>query len=279
MKLSIITINFNNAVGLRKTIESVVNQTFLDLEYIIIDGGSTDGSLEIIKEYKNNITYWISEPDSGIYNAMNKGIVIANGEYLQFLNSGDWLVNDSIIGTIFQETLSCDLLYGNMIMIMPDGKSKINYGTGGSEITFLTFYFSFIIHPASFIRRELFFLYGFYDENLKIVSDWKFYLIAFGLNASKIIYKNIEVNYYDMCGVSFTQTESAMLERQKVLSELIPYPILADFKNIESDLLKLNLIKKFSITNKLYHITQFPITFLAKLLNKMIELSNGFRNR
>jgi len=274
MKLSIITVNLNNAVGLKKTICSVINQTFLDIEYIIIDGGSLDGSLEIIKEYEKKITYWVSEPDSGIYNAMNKGIMHANGEYLQFLNSGDWLVNDSIIEKFLKETTYCDLLYGNMIMMMPDGKLQVNHGTGGSEITFLTFYFSYMIHPASFIRRELFYKYGFYDENLKIVSDWKFYLIAFGLNPSKIIYKNIDVTYYDMSGISFSQTELALLERKKVLSELIPYPILVDLKNIELDLIRLNLIKKYFLTEKLYNFTQFLLIFLSRLINKMMKLLN-----
>ena len=89
MKLSVITINFNNRDGLRKTIESVVNQTYNDFEYIIIDGGSTDGSVDVIKEYADRIDYWVSEPDKGIYNAMNKGIDVAKGEYCIFMNSGD----------------------------------------------------------------------------------------------------------------------------------------------------------------------------------------------
>ncbi len=84
MKLSIITINFNNAVGLKKTIESVVNQTSNDFEYIVIDGGSKDGSIDIIKKYDSKINYWISEPDNGIYHAMNKGILLAKGDYLEF---------------------------------------------------------------------------------------------------------------------------------------------------------------------------------------------------
>lgn len=88
MKYSIITINYNNADGLRRTIESVVNQTYKDIEYIIIDGGSTDGSVDVIKEYGSQIDYWVSEPDKGIYNAMNKGILQAHGEYLNFMNSG-----------------------------------------------------------------------------------------------------------------------------------------------------------------------------------------------
>lgn len=272
MKLSIITINLNNAIGLRKTINSVINQTFSDFEYIIVDGGSTDNSVEIIKEFENKIAYWVSEPDTGIYNAMNKGIIKANGDYLQFLNSGDWLVNNSIIELFFHDSISCDLLYGNIIMVKPDGKLQINYGTGGAEITFLTFYFGFMIHSSSFIRRDLFSIYGLYDENLRIVSDWKFYLIAFGLNPSKIIYKNIEVSYYDLSGISVTQTELALLERKKVLSELIPYPILVDLKNVELELVRLSLIKKNIITSKIYQITQLSLVFLSRVINKMIML-------
>lgn len=98
MQLSIITINRNNAAGLRRTIESVVSQTaFNQIEYIVIDGASTDGSKEVIMEFADKLTYWISEPDTGIYNAMNKGIKVATGEYCQFLNSGDWLAENKVI--------------------------------------------------------------------------------------------------------------------------------------------------------------------------------------
>jgi len=96
MKLSIITINYNDKEGLRKTIESVLSQTWTDYEYLIIDGGSADGSLDVIREYEDKITYWISEKDNGIYNAMNKGIVKSKGAYLQFLNSGDYLVDNKV---------------------------------------------------------------------------------------------------------------------------------------------------------------------------------------
>ena len=89
MKFSIITVNYNNKEGLRNTIESVIHQTYRDFEYIVIDGGSTDGSVDILKKYDQQINYWVSEKDSGIYNAMNKGISKAHGEYLNFMNSGD----------------------------------------------------------------------------------------------------------------------------------------------------------------------------------------------
>ena len=136
--LTIITINLNNSIGLRKTIESVISQTYNDFEYLIIDGGSIDGSVDVIKEYADRISYWFSEPDKGIYNAMNKGILKAKGQYLQFLNSGDYLVNKNVIENVFHELPDCDLLYGNIITVKPDGKLQIHKGIGGSEITLFT---------------------------------------------------------------------------------------------------------------------------------------------
>ena len=113
MKFSIITINYNNVEGLRNTIKSVVNQTYTDYEFIIIDGGSTDGSVEVIKEYANIITYWVSEPDKGIYNAMNKGIEVANGEYLNFMNSGDCFYNNDVLQKVADYHLEKDMIVGH----------------------------------------------------------------------------------------------------------------------------------------------------------------------
>ena len=101
MKLSIITINYNNACDLKQTIQSVIEQTWGDFEYLIIDGGSTDSSLEIIKQYQNQIDYWVSEPDKGVFHAMNKGIEQSSGEYLLMLNSGDCLANNKVLEKVF----------------------------------------------------------------------------------------------------------------------------------------------------------------------------------
>ena len=122
MKLSIITINYNNASGLRKTIESVVNQTSLEFEYIVIDGASTDGSIEIIKEFKDKITFWVSEPDTGIYNAMNKGIHSAKGKYCQFLNSGDSLVPPNVTESMLFNLPDSGIVIGNMLKKLTSGK-------------------------------------------------------------------------------------------------------------------------------------------------------------
>ncbi|MBT8324244.1 MAG: glycosyltransferase, partial [Winogradskyella sp.] len=117
LKLSIITVNFNNAEGLKKTVDSVTAQTWKDFEYIIIDGSSTDGSTEVIKANKNIIDRWVSEPDEGVYQAMNKGISMANGEYLLFLNSGDHFYKDDVLEKFHKELKEQDLIYFNLNVV------------------------------------------------------------------------------------------------------------------------------------------------------------------
>lgn len=170
-KISVITINRNNEKGLEGTIQSVFAQTFTDFEYIIIDGASTDGSVGVIRKYADRIHYWVSEPDAGIYNAMNKGIQRAEGEYLLFLNSGDTLHDPSVLSQMADATE--DFIYGDLIyegqedpLVMPD------------TLTLETFLGPSIGHNASFIKGELFKKYGLYNEQNKIVSDLEFFLLA-----------------------------------------------------------------------------------------------------
>ena len=112
---SIITINLNNSTGLEKTIQSVTTQLFSDFEFIIIDGGSTDNSIDVIKKYESEITSWVSEKDNGIYDAQNKGIAKANGTYCLFLNSGDYLFSKDALKKVFDSNLTEDIVYGNII--------------------------------------------------------------------------------------------------------------------------------------------------------------------
>jgi glycosyltransferase involved in cell wall biosynthesis len=124
MKFSIITINFNDCKGLEKTIQSVLSQTFADYEYIVIDGGSTDGSVEVIKKYESHITYWVSEPDGGIYNALNKGLCRATGEYVNCMNSGDIFATPHVLQQIVDENvpLGTALIYGDTVFAEVDGR-------------------------------------------------------------------------------------------------------------------------------------------------------------
>jgi glycosyltransferase involved in cell wall biosynthesis len=200
MKLSIITINLNNAEGLKKTIESVVTQTFNDYEYIVIDGSSTDGSVDIIKQYADKITYWVSEPDKGIYNAMNKGILKAKGEYCQFLNSGDTLVNNNILKKVFDEKLQEDIIYGNVFSLSKNGDKSI--ANAPDKWTLITFLNETIAHQAAFIRRQLFSEISLYDETLNIISDWKFFVLAIIVHNKSYIHLPYCISIWENWGIS-----------------------------------------------------------------------------
>jgi glycosyltransferase involved in cell wall biosynthesis len=229
LKLSVITINYNNSVGLKKTIESVVGQTFRDFEYIVIDGGSTDGSAEVILEYQDKIAYWISEPDRGIYHAMNKGILQAKGEYCQFLNSGDSLIAEDVTERMFLDAPDCSFLYGNKIREI-NGKNKIERSYAGRQITLLDLYRGTFFHATAYIKRSLFDKYGLYDESLRIVSDWKFFLIAIGLNDEKVVYKDVNMVWFDANGISSTNLQLDRAERVAVLEKVLPKSILSDYQ-------------------------------------------------
>ena len=257
--LSIITINQNNVAGLRKTIESVVSQSSRNFEYLIIDGGSTDGSIDVIKEYAEKITFWVSEPDNGIYHAMNKGVHAAKGEFVHFLNSGDWLVDNHVVENMLNSLSDSDILLGNEIFINPEGKKRLH--KSNSEISLYTFYRSTLFHASAYIRRSLFDQYGLYDETLKIVSDWKWYLIVAGLQKANIKTVNINVCYFDSTGISSINQELDKAERRKVLEELVPATILYDYDKYSFDIEQMARIKKHPI---LYHIFWFTERVLFK---------------
>lgn len=173
IKLSIITINLNNKQGLIKTMESVLSQSVKGFEYIVIDGNSKDGSKEEIQKHESQITHWRSEPDSGIYNAMNKGIKLAKGEYLLFLNSGDYLESATTLEHVLNQLHTEDIVYANMII---DRGGKFIQGISPAKLEFEEMIRGTLWHPVSFIKRELFDRYGLYSEKYKIISDYEFFL-------------------------------------------------------------------------------------------------------
>jgi glycosyltransferase involved in cell wall biosynthesis len=246
-KLSIITINYNNKDGLYKTISSVINQTFIDFEYIIIDGGSTDGSIDIIKKHEHNISYWISEPDNGIYNAMNKGIKAANSEYLLFLNSGDHFFNNNVLIENIKHLQFYELVCFNLMEI----GEKPNIISLPNTFRFSDLYLGSLLHPSTFIRKDLFEKVGLYDESLKIVSDWKFFILALFIhNCSYLrIDKTLSVFYLD--GISSSGAENSE-ERNKVLKEYFSGFIL-DYEEwyYNRNFMKLNRFKMLCEIEKL----------------------------
>lgn len=253
-KVSIITINYNNAEGLKKTIDSVINQTYAGIEYIIVDGGSTDGSVELITRNQDKITTWISEKDRGIYHAMNKGIVMARGEYIQFLNSGDWLVDATVVSKIIDSLPDCDIYVGNVISIRPDG--RVRYDQNRKEVSMLTFYRSTLQHTSAFIKKTVFSEYGMYDESLKIVSDWKHYLIAAGLNSAKVEFSDRYVSYFDTSGISHTNLELEKAERREVLESLIPGPILRDYDKYHFAISQIERMQKYKWLYAIFWFTE-----------------------
>jgi len=280
MKLSIVTINYNNAEGLCKTLASVASQTCRNIEHVIVDAASTDCSLDIIREYEslnqssaNPLTIvWSSEKDGGIYAGMNKGIRRATGDYIQILNSGDILaardVTEKMVSALdtlntkrsLQNEDSIAILYGNMIKQWPDGKQVVDKGRGGN-LSMLSFYHGTLNHDSAYIRRDLFERFGLYDENLKIVSDWKWYLQAIPLGGITPVYVDIDVTVFDMTGVSESNTAFWKVERRPVLEELVPPMILADYDKYGEDMRMMDRLQR-------HHLHGF-VRFIERVLFKL----------
>ena len=336
MLLFIITINYNNAEGLRKTLASVASQTYLHIEHIIVDGGSTDNSVEVIREYESTLALsphrlkWISEKDTGIYNAMNKGLEIALGRrivnedhtscliassphrlialdhYIQILNSGDILAAPDVTERMMaaleahkvkgerleakgMENSKADdpasrliassphrltsdsdnasspyqnrpaIFYGNMIKVNAIG--EVVGKSGYTEYSLRQFYSSTLNHDCAYIRRDLFEQYGLYDENLKIVSDWKWYLQAIGLGRVKPEYVDIDVTIFDDGGISETNLALRNKERRQVLEELLPPAVLWDYDTHAFEMQQMNRLRRW----KLYPLVYFMERVLFKL--------------
>lgn len=262
MKISIVTINYNNAAGLEKTIKSVISQSFKDFEYIIIDGGSNDGSVDIIKKYADEIDFWVSEPDKGIYNAMNKGVSHAHGEYLNFMNSGDIFYNTDVLKNISEKNYSEDIITGKTI-----GKNEndIRFSTE-DKITFLTLYRSTISHQASFIKRALLHQYP-YNEKLKIVSDWEFWIKTLIVANCSHTFDNTIVAKIDLTGISIKDDTSRESERQEVLFQNIPLRILENYKVLQyADSQMIEYVAKISKTYRIHKITSFLLRMICKLI-------------
>ena len=347
MNLSIITINYNNAEGLRKTLASVASQTYPHIEHIIVDGASSDNSVEVIRGYESSLASrlcgvpenvrgdlgcssplasrlkWISEKDTGIYNAMNKGIEIALGRrivnedhtsclvassphrlialdhYIQILNSGDILAAHDVTERMMtaleaqqakgeklevkgMENSEADIqaftpytlhptptdasspyqnrpaiFYGNMIKEYPDGH-RVKDTCGGGDYTpesFLYFYKGTLNHDCAYIRRDLFEKYGLYNEQMKICSDWEWYVRAIVLGGEITVYTNIDVTVFDMMGVSESGGKNRTLiqqERRDYLESILPASVLRDYDKYAFPIEQYQRLKKYHLWGLVY---------------------------
>jgi glycosyltransferase involved in cell wall biosynthesis len=272
LKLSIITVNLNNRSGLLKTIESVVNQIFVDFEYIIIDGGSSDGSVDVIDKYASSVSYWISEPDSGIYNAMNKGIGKANGEYLLFLNSGDFLVNHDVLTQVFRIGITHDIVIGNC-NVSKNGKVFF-HAKPPHDISLSAFWGKTIPHQAAFIKRDLFQKFGLYSENFRIHSDLEFFLKAFIAGNCSYLKIPVTISEYNLDGISSDQSFIDISESEKkiIFETLIPERVLMDYNLWDKERKDLEILfwaNSKPIINALFKMI-FRFSTFASTLQKKI---------
>ncbi|MBQ5388627.1 MAG: glycosyltransferase [Paludibacteraceae bacterium] len=348
IKLSIITINYNDATGLKKTLDSVASQTYPHIEHIIVDGGSTDNSVKVICEYESTLALsphrliasrlkWISEKDTGIYNAMNKGLEIALGrrvvtddhtslaiadsqspivktDYIQILNSGDILAAPDVTERMMaalqaqqakgerlkakgmmdeakgerlevrgMENGEADIqaftpytlhptptdasrlencpaiLYGNMIKEYPDGRrAKDTCGCGDyTPESFYYFYRGTLNHDCAYIRRDLFEKYGLYNEEMKICSDWEWYVRAIVLGGEKTVYTNIDVTVFDMTGISESNGKNKdiiLKERREYLESILPAAVLRDYDMFSLPIEQYRRLKKYHLWGVVYFV-------------------------
>lgn len=240
--------------------QSVFEQTYLDLEYILIDGDSSDGSKDIITNHQDKLAYWSSEPDNGVYNAMNKGIGVATGDYLFFLNSGDIFNNKTTLkDSVTYLKRGFDIIYGDIIIL--DSEKNMELRTYPDKLSFDYFFQRTLPHQAIFTKRSLFETVFFYNENLKIVSDWEFLICAIcKYNCS---YKHIDViisHYDDAFGISSLKENKAkrILERQEVLTEHFPL-FMQDYETFQ-------ILKWYKKNKKIEMLLELDSYYVTKKL-------------
>ncbi|WP_181390593.1 glycosyltransferase family 2 protein [Sphingobacterium athyrii] len=224
VKFSVITINYNNCKGLELTINSVVNQRYKKFQFIVIDGGSNDGSLETLATYQDQIDNIVSERDQGVYDAMNKGIMLAKGDYLIFMNSGDTFYDDGTLA-IYDERVDGqgDVYYGNTLGLYDSGESLDLIQP--AQLTLSFWLFSSLNHQSTAIKRSLFFQYGFYDCRFKITSDWQFFMNLFFQHQLSFIYIDDFLAKYDLHGISSDSSYAVAhtREREDFIENFYPY--------------------------------------------------------
>ena len=193
-KISIITVAFNSVKTIQDTIESILLQDYKNIEYIVIDAGSSDGTVEIIKSFGDKITYFISESDHGIYDGMNKGIKAASGDLIGILNSDDFYPNSFILSNVAKTFVDseCDAVYGDLVYVRDYDKNKIvRYWQAGAYSALKIKNGWMLPHPTFFVKKSIYNRFGLYNTELKRAADYEMIL--------KLLYKqNISVKYIPM---------------------------------------------------------------------------------
>lgn len=224
--LSVITINRNNAEGLARTLDSTAGQSFTDFEHIVVDGASSDGSVDCIRRFENGLARWVSEPDTGVYDAQNKGVGLARGRFLLFLNSGDHFYSADSLAAAVRALGDEDIQYFDLVVRGAPGVDSCNEWVKSypDHIDFSYMAVDSLPHPATFIRASLFSQYGLYDQSLRICADWKHFILW--LCKHNCSYKHhaqpLSVFYLDGLSGDPRNREALLAERRQVLQTEFP---------------------------------------------------------
>jgi glycosyltransferase involved in cell wall biosynthesis len=223
--VSIVTVNLNDRAGLARTLASVARQSFTDRELIVVDGGSTDGSVDVIRESGALVTAWTSERDGGVYEAQNKGIARARGAYCLFLNSGDALASDEALARLLAGPPEEDIVYGDVLIEHPDGRHEP--WTLPDRPTFELMMHRSLPHPATAIRRSVFERLGPYDTSLRIAADYELFLRAIVVEGVATRHVPHPIAVHARGGISSTQLELAAAERRMIQQRTLT-PVLLE---------------------------------------------------
>lgn len=254
--ISVVTVSYNAVSTIEQTILSVVNQTYPRLEYIIIDGGSTDGTVEVIKKYADRIAYWVSEPDKGIYDAMNKGIAVATGEWINFMNCGDGFYSVSVLSDVFKDK-SCkenDVIYGNTCIMERWGM----YEERPRELFFMNKYIPFC-HQSAFVKTYLM-QKCLFDIRYSICADYQFFYTLWK-EERLFSYCPLTISNYNHCIVSLSHDNSLLTQYENLCVSKIHFRYI--------------MLAKFAVRFWLGRIFNFmlPEVIIQKKRRKYIERS------
>jgi glycosyltransferase involved in cell wall biosynthesis len=231
-KISVVTVCRNEERSIEGTLQSVLQQTYLNLEYIVIDGQSTDRTREIIEKHLENIDYYVSEADAGTYDAMNKAIKHSNGDYLFFLNGGDKLYSDDSLQLLIENSKGEDIIYGDLVVEHPDGNDiRVHHSSHTSYLKFVT---GTIPHPASMVKRILFDKFGLFDLAYRISADYEFFLRVCFQPGVSTQHVPVIVSVFNEEGMSSNEEFFSLRqrERQTIQRKHLPraYYMLARFR-------------------------------------------------
>jgi len=221
MKISIITVCYNSEATIQDTIESVLAQTYSNIEYIIIDGASSDDTLSIINKYKDKVSKLVSEPDKGIYDAMNKGVQLATGDVIGILNSDDFFEDDDVVEAIvkcFEQNPKSDLIFGDVVFVNPSRLNKIIRHYSASHFKTWKLRFGWMPpHPATFIRKSAYQKTGLYSLEYKIAADYEMFIRLLMVNHFKLSYLNKVLVRMRAGGVSTSGLNSNILLNKEIV--------------------------------------------------------------